>query len=509
MSFERSAYGALVLTLALSLASALPGSADSTGRKGKAIPERPEQLSFPTLDFEIPQGDRYRHSIAGSTPAYVVEDHSLPLVNISVRIRSGSYLDPADKPGLAFLTSSLVRRGGTASKKAEDFDEEVEFLAANIGTASSNSHSQAFASCITQALDSCLELFFEMLREPRFQLSRLEVEKARLLEGLKQRNDDAGDILDREWDWLLLGEDYFVARKPTADQLTSIQPADLRDFHRRSWRPEGMVFTVSGDIDTKEILAKLEHYLSQWPEVAADLPAWPPSLPTKKPQPGLYYVDKDIPQGKVYIGHLMPQVTDWDNPDLAPLRVMNEILGAGGFSSRIVQRIRSDEGLAYSAGTNYSIEPLWPGSFFVSYQSKSSTVALAAKIALEEIDRIQREPVSPSELETAKNSLIQTFPRRFESANQIASTFAFDQYLGRSHDYWHKWRGQMAKITAADVQRVAQKYLDPSQFLMLVVGKWDDIAPGDKDARATMKEFFDGKGQPLPIRDPLTLQPQP
>lgn len=509
MSFERSLYGALLLALTLSLATALPGSADSLRSKKSAIPARPEELSFPPLTFEIPQGSAYRHSVAGSTPAYVVEDRSLPLVNITVRIRSGSYLDPVDKPGLASLTSSLVRRGGTVSKKAEDFDEEVEFLAANISTAGFTSHSQASMSCITQALDSCLVLFFEMLREPNFQPSRLEVEKARLLESLKQRNDDAGDILDREWAWLLLGEDYFVAREPTADQLASIGPADLREFHRRTWRPEGMVFSVSGDVDTKEVLAKLEKHLSEWPERAADLPHWPPSLPSKKPLPGLYYVDKDIPQGKVFIGHPMPQVTDWDDPDLAPLRVMNEILGAGGFSSRIVQRIRSDEGLAYSAGTNYSIEPLWPGSFVISYQSKSSTVALAAKIALEEVHRIQREPVSPGELETAKNSLIQTFPRRFESASQIANTFAYDQYLSRSHEYWQKWRSRMAEITAADVQRVAQKYLEPSQFLMLVVGDWDDIVPGDKDGRATMKEFFDGKAQPLPIRDPLTLRPQP
>jgi zinc protease len=186
---------------------------------------------------------------------------------------------------------------------------------------------------------------------------------------------------------------------------------------------------------------------------------------------------------------------------------MNHILGGSGFTSRIMKRVRSDEGLAYSAGSSFSFDPFQPGTFTVSFQSKNETVALAAKISLEEVRRIQEELVSDEELEIAKGSLIQTFPQRFDSAGQIASTFAYDAFIGRSHEYWQLWRPQVEAVTADDVRRVAQQHLKPDEVVLLLVGKWDEIAKGDSDGRATMADFFGGAVTHLPPRDPLTLEP--
>ena len=332
------------------------------------------------------------------------------------------------------------------------------------------------------------------------------MEKSNTLEAMRQRNDDAGDILGREWSWLLYGHDYYGSRRMTKTNLDAITREDLQAFHEKYWRPENMIVSVSGDVETDAILASLERGFADWPGSGAPN-RWPPPEPTHAVVPGVYHVEKDIPQGKVLIGHLVPQWTDWSNPDRAALQVMDDILGGSGFTSRITKRVRSDEGLAYSAGSSFSFDPFEPGTFTVSFQSKSETVALAAKIALEEVRRIREEPVSAEELEIAKSSLIQTFPQRFDSAGQIASTFAYDAFIGRSHDYWQNWRQQVEAVTPADVQRVAHRYLTPDAVVFLVVGKWDEIAKGDPEDRATMNDFFGGKVTHLPLRDPLTLEP--
>ena len=155
----------------------------------------------------------------------------------------------------------------------------------------------------------------------------------------------------------------------------------------------------------------------------------------------------------------------------------------------------------------FGIGDYWPGVFFMLYQSKSETVAFAAQIARAEMKRIMDEPVSQSELDTAKASFVDTFPGRFESAQAIAGTFMDDEYMGRPADYWKKYQERMRAVTVEDVQRVAKKYLDPDQLVFLIVGKWDEIKPGDSDGRASMEEFYGGAATELPLRDPLTLEP--
>lgn len=473
--------------------------------KTKSVPARPEDLKFGALHFDVPQADRYYHRLPNGVGVYVVEDHTFPLVDLSIILREGSYLEPSDEIGLAGITGSLLRTGGTERLAPDAFDEQVEFLAANISSSGNDDSASASLRCITPVLDESMALFFEMLRTPRFDPDRLAIQKANLLEAMSQRNDDAGDILGREWSWLLYGRDFYGSRRMTKSALDRITRDDIVSFHEKYWRPENMIVSVSGDVDTSEILEKLASALSDWPGKGAGN-RWPPPQPSFEPKPGAYSVEKDIPQGKVILGHLVPRWTDWENPDRAALQIMDQILGGGGFTSRLMKRIRSDEGLAYDAGSHFSFDALSPGTFTISFQSKSSTVALATKIALEEMRRMQAEPVSPEELEVARASLIETFPQRFQSARQIASIYAYDSFIGRSHDYWQKWREQVKTVSAADVQKVARKYLKPDQVLFLVVGKWEDIEKGDPEGRASMKDLFAGKVTRLPIRNPLTLE---
>lgn len=476
--------------------------------EAQPIPARPEALTYGPLKFEVPAADRFRHELPGGVVAYVVPDRALPLVNIVLHLRTGSFREPQAKPGLASMTASLMRLGGTATRTPEEFDERADFLAAQVGSGAGATGAQVSLNVLSTSLDDGLDLLFYMLRNPRFDDGRLAIEKGKALEAMKQRNDDAGTIQSREWGWLLYGRDHFTSRKMTGAELESITRADLADFHRRTYGIEGMRIAVSGDVDAKTITANLARRLAGFS--AAEKAEWPPRAPQFEPKAGLYHVEKDIPQGKVSMGHRSFQVvpgTGWADPDLYAIEIMDFVLGAGGFSSRLLQRVRSDEGLAYGAGSNFGVGTFWPGVFNMGYASKNPTVAYAMEILLEELERIRREPVTAEELALAKNASIDSFPRAFESAAQIAGTFVQDDLVGRPHSYWTAYRERIQAVTIEQVQAAAQKYLKPESLVTLVVGKWDEIAPGDPQGRAAMAQFSGGKVEHLPLRDPLTLAP--
>ncbi|HVS65210.1 MAG TPA: pitrilysin family protein [Thermoanaerobaculia bacterium] len=467
----------------------------------------PSELEFAPLDFQVPRAESFRHELSNGIPVYLVEDHALPLVDIRIVVRMGQFLEPASKVGLAHLTGSLMRRGGTESLAPDELDERADFLAADISTSVGDTSGNASLNCLSSVLEECLDLFFDVLENPRFDARRLEIEKSNLLEELKQRNDHPAQIASREWQWLLYGDEHFTSRHVTGESLAVISRDDLVAFHRSWFRPQNMMIAVAGDTTADSLLPALEQRFASWSGGEGEEVPWPPPEARSVPEPGVYVVEKEIPQGNVRIGHLGKERQSWNDPDDAALSIMNDILGGGGFTSRLTKRIRSDEGLAYSAGSQFGVGTFWPGSFTVFYQSKSETVALAAKIAREEFERIRREPVSDEELRTAKASFIETFPSNFESARTVANLFTTDEYLGRPHDYWYDYRDRIAAVTEDDVKRVAEKYLHPDRLVMLIVGEWEQIEKGDADRRATMEGLIDGEATMLPLRDPVSLEP--
>ena len=468
-----------------------------------AIPAHPRDLVFEPLDFEPPGAARHRHTLPGGGTVFVVEDHALPLVDVSVYVRTGAYLDPPGKAGLAALTGSQLRAGGTASLAAADFDEEVAFLAARIGSSIGGTLGQASLNCLTRDLDAALDLLFDMLRRPRFDPDRLDLAKSQALQAMERRNDSTRSIEGREWGRLMRGAAHFSTRPTTRASIESITRDDLLAFHERYYHPGSFIFAVSGDVTPAEILPKLSARLAGWPTAAETVPAVP--APTDDPRRGLYGVDKpDVNQGRVSIGHLG---TMRDSPDRYPLIVMNDILGGGGFSSRLLTRIRSDEGLAYSAASSFGMGTYYDGLFRVAFQSRSETVARAAAIVLEEIERIRSEPVTDDELQNSIASFVETFTRNFSSAAATARLFARDEYTGRDPEYLARYRERISAVTAADVLQVARQYLHPDRLTMLVVGNLDAIEAGDPDNPDFVLEALAGEPVTrIPLPDPFTME---
>src|SRR6185295_4541430 len=344
----------LALTLAvfgMSAAAAAPLTAQTA-----AIPDNPEKLVFAPIAYTPPVARDYRVVLKNGMVVYIAEDPTLPLVNIELTLRTGSYLVPAGKEGLAGLTGSQIRRGGTKTMTAEQLDEKLDFLAANVGTSIGETSGRASLNTLRDNLDESLKVFVEMLKEPRFQEDRLALAKEQALQEMKKRNDDSEDVEAREWNVLLYGEGHFSNRFTTAASIQSITRADLADFHRKYVHPANMIAAVSGSFSRAAMIQKLEAAFANWPGTAAVVPPVPSEIQTAAP--GIYRIQKDVNQGRVSIG--LPSVRR-DDPDAYALEVMNEILGGSGFTPRITKTVRSDEGLAYSAGSGLRFGVYYPG----------------------------------------------------------------------------------------------------------------------------------------------------
>jgi zinc protease len=488
--------GTAALTLCL-----LGASARAQAPPPPAIPTRPEALIFKPILYSPPRAEDYRVSLKNGMVVFIAEDKTLPLVNIALQMRVGSYLEGQGKEGLAELVGSQMRRGGTKSLPAEQLDERLDVLAAEVGTRIGETSGIASLNCLEDNLDESLKIFVEMLKEPRFQEDRLALAKDTLLQEMRKRNDDAAHIEHREWRVLLLGETHFANRFSTEASLHALTRDDLASFHKTFVHPSTMVAAVSGSFDKATMLEKLEAAFAAWPTPPPTLPPVPDTI-TPAPA-GLYRIEKDVNQGRVSIG--LPTVKR-DSPDIYALEVMNEILGGSGFTSRITKTVRSNEGLAYEAGSQIEFGVYYPGAFRAVFQSKSESVAYATALVLDEIKRIREQRVSASELDTIKKSLIETFPSHFATVGQTMGLFATDDFTKRSPEYWRTFRERIQAVTAEEVERVAQKYLDPERMILLVVGDQKAIDKGDGKHPESLASLSGGRITVLPLRDPLTMK---
>lgn len=483
------------------------------------VPERPEKLQFPALEYAPPEASRYRVQLSNGVPAYLAEDHTLPLVAVTVLLRVGPDLDPQGKEGLAATMVHLLTRSGTKIMTAEQLEERLSFLGAQLesgmgggggmfglgGVPISGSESRVTLNLLSKDLDEGLGLLVDCLRDCAFQEDRLALRKDQQLQSMKRRNDESATIEEIEWSFLMRGDGHWTNRHATEASMKSIGRDDLVAFQRRWVGPRNFVLAVSGDFDRRAMLKQLEKTFAKWPTTGENPGA--PGAPAAPAARGWFVVDKDVNQTRVSIGI---RALDRYDPDFYVAAVLNYVLGGGGFTSRLVNRIRSDEGLAYSVRSSFEGGFYYPDPWRLIYQTKARSTAYATQVALAEVGRIRDAQVKAEELETAKNALTEGLPARFPNAAAIAGALAAEELTGRYRrepKYFVEYARRVSGVTVEDVQRVARRLLDPKEMAYLMVGNAKEIALADGKHPVTLAELAGGEPKRIPLRDPLTMKP--
>ncbi len=420
----------------------------------------PLKVTIPRVGREVE-----RQVLPNGLVLYVAEDRTLPLVEVYAVVRAGSLTEPSDRPGVAQLTASELRNGGTASLAGSVLDEELEGMGASLEVSASSEAITLHLSALAKDADRTLQLFVDVLRHPAFAPGPFQTSKGRLIEDLRRVVENPSRLLAREFARRLYTEDHPLGRPLTAANVASIQRDDLVAHHRRLFHPNNVLLAVAGDFRQDEMTAKLAALFGDWRAATLDLPAVPPVTP--RFERGVYIIPRPLDQASLILGHVG---IDRFNPDRYAIELMDRILGGSGFNSRVVERVRTEEGLAYSVATAFPTGSREPGLFRATLQTKNENVPRATTVILEEIRRIQEQPVTPLELARAKEALSNSFVFRFTSRFRTVLQLLMLEFDGYPPDYYENLLDRYRAVTAGDIQRVARQYLHPDATTILVVG---------------------------------------
>ena len=430
-----------------------------------------EELTFEPITFKPPVPEK--RTLSNGMTLYLIEDHELPLFSINGLIKTGDIYDPSDKVGLAAIFASVMRTGGTSAREPDALNEELESMAAAVEVGMSAEYGTINLSTLSEDIEMGLEIFADILRNPAFREDKLELRKQQAVEGIRRRNDNPIQLAWRNFSALLYGTDHPFGRYSEIEGIESITVDDLKAFHAKYYYPNNIMLAITGDFDTETLISQLENIFAGWESAEITFPDVPAIDPT--PKPSVNYIFKDLTQTTMLIGHFGIKRTP-DFPDYFALRVMNDILGEGGFTSRLMREVREKHGLAYMVGsimqTTYYTNP---GEWFAYSQTRTDKTAEAISLIIDVVKGLRDTPVPEAELQRTKDSLINSFVFGFESSAQIAFQQMMLAYRGFSPDFLETFTDNIAKVTAEDVQAVAQKYLHPDALTIVTVGNKENF----------------------------------
>jgi len=431
----------------------------------------PRTMRFPTVDFKPPDADRV--VLDNGMVVYLLEDHELPLVTVNATLRTGSWLDPADKVGLAGLTGSVMRTGGTAKMSADEVDEELERLAANVSVGFGKESGSASLDVLTKDLKRGLQIFGDLLRTPAFDPGRVELAKLQAMEGIRRRQDNPGSIAGREFGKLLYGAAHPSARETSNASIRAITREDLLAFHKQTVHPNGIILGVTGDFEKGAMLALLREVFGDWAKGAVpELKI--PDVATGETQAGaVRFINKETSQTHLRVGHLSLRETD---PDYVALSIANDILGGSSFRSRLFNDVRTKRGLAYSVGSGIRAGVHDQGVWLMRAETKLASTQEVVNRFVANMERLRNEPVTDVELDEAKEAYVNSFVFSFTSASSIVARLMDLEYDGLPKDWLQQIRDKVVKLTKEDLQQAARKHFNPERLRILAVGSGEVLS---------------------------------
>jgi zinc protease len=429
-----------------------------------------KQIPIPQLHAFKPEQPR-RIELSNGLTIFLQEDHELPFINGNILIRGGSRDEPNGKSGLTSLYGETWRTSGTATIDGDKLDDQLEAKAASIETSAGVATTSLSWSSLKGDFDTVFADAIDLLLHPSFKADKLQLAKGQLETSISRRNDDAAGIAYREAFKLAYGSQNPYTRQPEYATVGSITLDDLKAWHDKTVVPANIIVSVSGDFDAAAMEAKLRKAFEPLPRGTRFESV---KATFTDPRSTVNFIEKsDVNQSNVLIVGLG---TERSNPDYYALSVMNEIF-SGGFGSRVVQNVRTKLGLAYSVDGSFTANYDHPGIFYVTAATKSASTVAATKAMLEEINRLKTDPPTAAELAKAKDQLLNSFVFHYDSPDKTLNEQVILAFYGYPSDTLEKYKAGIEKVTAADVSRVANKYIDTSKLAILVVGNQSEIVP--------------------------------
>jgi zinc protease len=450
----------LLLPVVTISSAAIPDAASQTARW--------QQIPTPPLPAFHPAQPK-RVELANGMVIFLQEDHELPLIDATARIRGGSHDEPAHKTGLVDIFGDVWRTGGTKMQTGDELDDFLEVRAAKVETAGGPDSTTISLSCLKADFDDVVKVFADVLQNPEFRGDKLDIAQKQAYDAISRRNDDIGDIAGRETAKLAYGADNPYARQPEYSTIAAITRQDLLDWHKKYVHPNRIILGISGDFDSAAMEAKLRAAFEAWPR-GEELPNV--EVQYEPAKPGYYQIAKeDVNQSSI---RLIALGTTRNNPDYYAISVFNEAFG-GGFSSRLFNDIRTRRGLAYGIGGGIGTNFGHPGILQFAAGTKSQSTIETIQAIDEDIDDLAKHPITDEEIKHAKDAILNAFIFRLDSRDKVLAERMTYEYYGYPADWLDKLPAEIQKVTAADVQRVVEKYLHRDQLAVLVVGNTKDF----------------------------------
>jgi len=425
----------------------------------------PRQMTFKPVEFTPPEPDRV--VLENGMVVYLLEDHELPLISMTATMRTGSWLDPAERIGLASLTGSVMRTGGGGGLSAERVDEELEQFAGDVGISIGRQSGSASLDVLSKDLKRGLQIIAGLIRTPAFEPARVELAKLQAIEGIRRRQDNPGSIVGREFVKLLFGADHPTARESSIESITRVTRDDLVAFHRKTIYPNGLMLGVTGDFDKSAMLALLREVFGDWEKgevpvlTIADVPQSPMAKPVVR------FVNKETSQTHLRVGHLSIKEQD---PDYVALAIANDILGGSSFRSRLFNDVRTKRGLAYSVGSRLNSGVHDQGVWLMRAETKLPSTQEVITRFVANMERMRTELVTDRELAEAKEAYVNSFVFSFASSSAIVGRLIELEYDGLPKDFLQQLRARVIALTKDEILAAAKKHFNPERLTIVAVG---------------------------------------
>ena len=483
----------------LTLAAATWAAPDrASAQRPPADREAVEALRFPPLSFTPPAPSE--HEVEGVS-VFFMTDNPLPLVNIFARFKGGFGLFDRELYAATTALPSLIRFGGTLELHPDSVDEQVDQHALQLAFGSSGGSTTATLNALTPNLEAGLRLWKDMLLHPRFDSAQVEVWRGQELESARRRPDDPGRLAFSEFNRLMFGDHPIGWEMEPGD----LDPADLSreqllSAHGNILCRDNLTLGVTANLEWEEIEPLLRSFLSGWPSCENPLRESP--IPDILDSPGIFLIPRELEQTTIVMAH-RSSVRQGDSREYFSSRIANSILGSSGFSSRILNRVRTELGLSYSAGSFWTTPDESEGIVGALTRTRGESTIAATRAILEVMEDMRRSPPARAEVEAAVEAATNGFSFNFQGAMQVVSRRVLHRAQELPEDWLERYLAGVQRVSPADVHRVIRRHLDPDRMVILILGdpsRFD--LPAETLGSVTIWEVEQLSGDGPPIGSP-------